>query len=758
MNDRQIIDAFLSAMRDAGIVPVFTRGGIEPDGKLVRFRVDGDRSGTRNGWAVLFGDGIPAGSFGCYKRGIESSWCAKSERALSDDERRANTERMESARRAREAEQREREGEAARVANLLWNAAEPADDSHPYLVRKAVRAHGLRVGRWSKTDDDGTEWLAVDRALLVPIMDRRGKITSLQAIFPEPAPKIARDKDFISGGKKRGGFFIIGNPPPAGGIVCICEGYATAATIHELTGWCCVVAFDAYNIGEVARSMKDAMPACSFVVAADNDQWTMTPVENPGVHYAKRAAAEINARLVVPQFASLDGRPTDFNDLANREGDEVAQAQLLPSTQVSAPASDGGGVEPITPDSVDTYTPFPDITGKGKPLATIRNARELLRRLRATVRYNVVAKRLELLIPGLETSIDNGQNVAVAHLNSYAVMCGMPTEKLPEYLLAIGDSNQYNPVATWIQSRPWDGRTRLAEFYATVTERSDRRLPDGRSLKETLMRRWLISAVAATFNPEGVVARGVLTFQSEQNLGKTLWAKRLAPKELRVIADGLILDPTDRDSVKQVVSNWIVELGEVDATFRKADIAALKAFVSKERDTLRLPYARAESEFPRRTVFFASVNDEQFLHDPTGNTRWWTIPVVALNNNHDIDVQQLWAEVFELYRTGETWHLSREELAALNDSNRDHEAINPVHEMVDRAFDWDSMPTLWTVPMTATELVKAAGMDRPTKKDVNEAAAHVTSRHGVQTAKKGKARVKVWMMPPLRRERDGGPF
>lgn len=750
--EHEIIARFREAMAASGLR---TKDTIKPDGQLHRFHVEGDSRGSLNGWAVLFVDAIPAGEFGCWKRGVASTWCARDRSELDPEESRKVQQRIDQARQERERAQREREGAAARLANLTWNDATAIDDdAHPYLQRKGVRSHGLRLARWPIHNADGEVIRHIDDALLVPVMDARGKIISLQAIFPTADKYRGRDKDFLKDGRKRAGFYMIGTPPHAGGIVCIVEGYATGATIHELTGWCVVVAFDAYNLVAVAEAMRAAMPACAFVIAADNDQWTTEPVENPGVTYGKRAAAAIGARLVIPQFADLDGRPTDFNDLAQREGGDVAQAQVMPPPSVPATVprdvtdyGPTGEVEPIDPDGADTFTPFPDIDGKGKPIATIRNVEEMLRRLAVVVRYNVITKQLEVIIPRASFSPDNQLNDSIACLMSWAKRFRLATEGFVEYLTAIAGTNQFNPVATWITSRPWDGVSRLPAFYATVGETSDTTLPDGGSLKEVMLRKWMLSAVAAAFSPHGVVAKGVLTFQSKQNLGKTSWVKRLVPADLGVVADGLILNPSDRDSVMQCVSNWIVELGEVDATFRKADIAALKAFVSKDRDTLRRPYARAESYFARRTVFFASVNDENFLHDPTGNTRWWTIACDRLDYTHDIDVQQLWAEVLEMFKRGESWHLSKPEVDALNDHNREHESITPIHDMIDKAFEWQSMPTLWTVPMRATEIALRAGMDKPSKADVNAAAAWVVRQYGVTTAKRGKERQKVWLMP-----------
>src|SRR5690606_31153165 len=99
----------------------------------------------------------------------------------------------------------------------------------------------------------------------------------------------------------------------------------------------------------------------------------------------------------------------------------------------------------------------------------------------------------------------------------------------------------YNPVATWITSTEWDGIDRLTEFLNTVTTSGNV------ELKNTLIKRWMLSAIDAAFNPDGVSARGVLVFQGEQAMGKTQWFKNLVDDhELPdVTQDGVILRPED---------------------------------------------------------------------------------------------------------------------------------------------------------------------------------------------------------------------
>lgn len=735
----QIIEQFTAALAEHGLA---TTDKIEPtNGEVARFHIKGDAPRTRNGWYVLFVDGkIPAGEFGSWKSGVTVTWSAKDSRTLTQDEQQEIRARMDAARAKREREKREREGEAARSANLFWNAAEPANDNHPYFERKAVLSHGLRVAAWPVRNRQGEVFRHIENTVLVPVMDARGKIISLQGIFPTKDEGMGRDKDFWKDGKKRGGFYMIGRQQP-NGTVAICEGYATGATIHQLTGWCVIVAFDAGNLLAVAQAMRDAMTDCTFIIAADNDQWTTEPVNNPGVTYAGQAAAEIGALCVIPQFTDTSTRPTDFNDLAAVHGGEECQRQLMAHTvKALAPANDN------TLANVDTFSPLPDSGGKGKPLSTIENLAEVCNRLGVVVRYNVISKEEEILVPGRAFSVDNMANASLAWLTSWCSRFRMPTGNLGDFVTYLADQNLFNPVAQWITSKPWDGTGRLQALFDTVTPKEDKILPDGRKLRDVLIKRWMLSAIAAAFQPNGVSAHGILVLQGDQYLGKTKWFKNLVPEHLGVLKDGMILRPDDKDSVKQACSFWLVELGELDATFRKSDIAQLKSFITNSSDVLRRAYARKESHFARRTVFFGSVNPREYLHDPTGNRRYWTIECAALDLNHNLDMQQVWAEVYALWRAGEGFYLQPDEMAALNAHNEVYTVVDPIEQRIQTKFNWDAQRDLWEWH-TATDILISVGLDRPTQSDTTKAAMFVRKMNGAEGKRlRGK---NLLLVPPL---------
>jgi len=373
---------------------------------------------------------------------------------------------------------------------------------------------------------------------------------------------------------------------------------------------------------------------------------------------------------------------------------------------------------------------FPHLNDDGHPLCTLENLAILLDRLDVMVRYNVISKATELLIPDTAFTRDNKDNASIAYVLSECEKARMSTKFVPQFLLMLADQNQYNPVATWIESVAWDGVSRLGRFYATVD--CGGQMDQG--LKELLMRKWLVQAIGAAFEPDGIAAQGILTFTGAQNIGKTTWFNKLAPEVLGVIHTGHTLDVRSKDSQLIALRYWIVELGEVDATFRKSDMSALKSFATQAIDTIRRPYAITESNYGRRTVFGASVNDVVFLADPTGNRRFWTIPVVGFPVDAELDMQQVWAEVLELYRAGERWYLSMDQAGLLGEHNADFTVVDPIDERIAAGFCWGEGVTVWDWA-TATEVLMRIKVQEPSKNQTITASRVLQKLNGGQRKK-----------------------
>uniref|UniRef100_UPI0015D26177 VapE domain-containing protein n=1 Tax=unclassified Acinetobacter TaxID=196816 RepID=UPI0015D26177 len=385
---------------------------------------------------------------------------------------------------------------------------------------------------------------------------------------------------------------------------------------------------------------------------------------------------------------------------------------------------------------------FPHLSEKGKPLNTWENLSYLLDQYGIRVRYNVISKKTEVLIPGHASSIDNKQKATLAEITSLCARNGMPKTEIAQYLVIIGDRNQYNPVLTWVNSQKWDGVSRFSDLANTITP-DDNYSPE---MRDILLKRWLISAIAAAANTGGFESHGALVLVGAQGTGKTTWFNRLVCPELRreLVLTGALLDTENKDTIITAVSHWICELGELDATFRKADIAKLKAFITQGVDKFRRPFEREDDERDRRTIFCASVNQSDYLVDDTGNRRWWTIPAKNIDYMHEVNMQQLWAEVYEWYKAGERWYLSTDEQAQLKAINESHEQIDPIAEKIRQACTAPEAKLKSADWMIAGEVLEALGYRTPNKTQRNIAAKALQDL-GVECRLRHK--VKQYLVP-----------
>ena len=243
----------------------------------------------------------------------------------------------------------------------------------------------------------------------------------------------------------------------------------------------------------------------------------------------------------------------------------------------------------------------------------------------------------------------------------------------------------------------------------------------------------------------GFRTRGVLVLQGRQLLGKTSWFLALIPDSLlrdSVILTGHHLDPANKDSMTTAIKHWIVEMGELDSSFRK-DIARLKGYLTSDKDKLRRPYAKTNSEYQRRTVFCASVNEETFLVDPTGNSRFWTLPAVEINYQHDIDMQQVFAQLAVDLDRGTQWWLTPEEDEELEVQNDAHRAVSSLEELLLPALDFDMSKELWRYK-SATETLQHIGIDRPSNPQCRECGSTLRRHFGPPKKIQG---IMKWKVP-----------
>ena len=234
---------FRAALERRGIV---TPARLIADGKLHRCDAVG-RGGKGDAAYVLHLDGVSAGGFQNWRDGIGwQDWRADIGRSLSPAEEEEHRRRIEIAAAERNADQARRQAEAADRARSIWEQAALDCSGHPYLIRKRIAAHGVRLHRGS--------------LLAVPLRDpTTNRLLNLQFIGESGS------KRFLTSGRVKGCCFLIGEP---GDVLCVAEGFATGASVHEATGYAVAVAFDCGNLRSVAEAMRARFPNARIVIAA----------------------------------------------------------------------------------------------------------------------------------------------------------------------------------------------------------------------------------------------------------------------------------------------------------------------------------------------------------------------------------------------------------------------------------------------------------------------------------------------------------
>ncbi len=289
-------DDFLSAINSALNVSL---GAVVLDGSIHRFALKPNCK-DKNGWYIGYGDNLPAGSFGSWQSGETHSWCAKSDSQINPQERETNRLRFEQAAQQREIERVKVQSEAAKNAKQIWESAQDANQNHPYLVKKGIESQGLRQSRDS---------------LVVPVRIG-GELTSLQFISGDGSKK------FLSGGALKGGYYSLAASNSDKSTIVICEGLATAFSVHEACGYGVAIAFNAGNLEPVAKALRAKLPNAKLIIAADNDMGEI----NIGLTKANEASNAVGGIVALPLFnrAAFESG-TDWNDFHALHGLEATR-------------------------------------------------------------------------------------------------------------------------------------------------------------------------------------------------------------------------------------------------------------------------------------------------------------------------------------------------------------------------------------------------------------------------------------------------
>lgn len=245
------------------------------------------------------------------------------------------------------------------------------------------------------------------------------------------------------------------------------------------------------------------------------------------------------------------------------------------------------------------------------------------------------------------------------------------SQKIDDAIAIDVEKHSFHPICEYISSLEWDGKPRI-----------DTLLIDYFGVEDTVytrasIRKTLCAAVARVFRP-GTKFDMVLVLVGQQATYKSTFVRKLG---MNWFSDTFSTFQ-GKESFEQLQGAWLIEMAELSG-LKKAEVETIKQFISKCEDMYRPAFGRTVETYRRQCVFFGTTNDADFLHDPTGNRRFNPVdvrPEMATKSVKDDltqeEVDQIWAEAYQLYLQGEPLYFDEEEEKLAKIKQKDHSSVD----------------------------------------------------------------------------------
>ncbi len=256
-------------------------------------------------------------------------------------------------------------------------------------------------------------------------------------------------------------------------------------------------------------------------------------------------------------------------------------------------------------------------TQKGGVKNSIRNCLTVFQRdplFRGALRLNLLTEQIDIVKPlGWErtstTLTDMDMNYLLLYLEENY---GLTSEKKVQSAIKIvANENRYHPVRDYLNSLQWDGTERiryaLHHFLGADTD----------EYTYEALKLFLMGAIRRVFRP-GSKFEVMLCLVGGQGAGKSTFFRLLAGRDEWFSDDLKKLD--DENVYRKLQGHWIIEMSEMIATANAKSIEEIKSFLSRQKETYKVPYETHPADRLRQCVFGGTTNRQDFLpRDRTGN-------------------------------------------------------------------------------------------------------------------------------------------
>jgi len=261
--------------------------------------------------------------------------------------------------------------------------------------------------------------------------------------------------------------------------------------------------------------------------------------------------------------------------------------------------------------------------------------------------------------------------------------------------------NRYHPIKKYLNSLSCDGKDYIAELCSFF---------DADKYFSIWLYRWLIMAIAKIINGAQCP---VFILDGPQDIGKSLFVRWLCSSVPDYFTEGPIL-PDNKDCRLRATKNWIWEAPEFGSTTRRADVEALKAFITTGSVTERAPFERQDEKRPVLACFVGTINhgNAGFLSDSSGSRRF----IVSHINKIDwqgytekCSPDNIWAQAYANFLIGESFVLTPLEKKLSEANNENYQVTDSLQAMLEKLFEIEAVPQTFTPVADIIESLQSEG-------------------------------------------------
>ncbi|BAZ31175.1 virulence-associated E family protein [Cylindrospermum sp. NIES-4074] len=314
------------------------------------------------------------------------------------------------------------------------------------------------------------------------------------------------------------------------------------------------------------------------------------------------------------------------------------------------------------------------------------------------IRYNTLKKRVEL--NGGELDEDE---ISLTMANVFDIDISLNHAQV--IIRNLSRQDEYSPVCEYLD----EVSAKFPEIDTTyLDDLAEKYFGTNDPIHSVYFKKFLIASVARARQPGCKVDSVFMLMSPEQGKYKSTFFSVLFGEDF--FSDQLGTDIGNKDEKMKISQYWCLEWAEFEAIYRRKDVSALKNFITNREDTFRAPYARKDAKHPRPCVFVGTSNEKEILHDPTGDRRFWIVPVITDKiplATVRADRDKIWATANALYKAGYQWWLLDSEELIRAEKNKEYQETSYWDEVIE-AFWHESFCPKW---MSTEAIAKRLGFE-----------------------------------------------